>query len=112
MTHVIEWAPFTVVEGTDERTLRAASEALQRHFLGKQPGFVRRELLRIDARRWVDLVVWTHPDAAAQAMKAAAASAACSAYFGLMVMPENPDLASGVTLLEPVASYATEHDSP
>lgn len=106
MAHVIEWAPFTVVEGTDEQKLVAASEALQRDFLAKRPGFVKRELLRVDARRFVDLVYWTSRDAAEGAIEAAASSPACHAYFGLMVMADHHDPAAGVTMLEPVRAYA------
>lgn len=104
MACVVEWAPFTVVEGTDEQQLLAASEALQRDFLARQAGFLKRELLRVDARRWVDLVYWSSRVAADEAMKAAAASPACHAYFGLMVM-EHADPAAGVTILEQVRAY-------
>jgi heme-degrading monooxygenase HmoA len=106
MSQIIEWAPFTVVPGTDERALLAASEAIQRDFLAKQPGFIRRELLRIDADHWADLVCWESHAAAAEAMKAVESSAVCRAYFALMVPPADP--ATAVTLLERVRTYAAD----
>lgn len=106
MAHVVEWAPFTVIEGADEQKVVAASEALQRDFLAKQPGFVKRDLLRIDERRWVDLVVWESRAAVDHAMRAAATSQACHAYFSLMVMNEHADPAAGVTILDPIRSYS------
>lgn len=104
MNHVIEWAPFTLAEGADEQTVLAASEALQRNFLDHQPGFLSRELLRLDDRRWVDLVHWTSREAADAAMTAAASSTACKTYFGCMVLNEH-DPAGVVTILERVRTY-------
>ena len=81
---VVEWAPFRLAEGADAAALLEASEALQRDFLRRQPGFVRRELLRDETGRFVDLVVWADHSSAMAAMSAAAASPVCSAYFHLM----------------------------
>ena len=81
---VVEWAPFRLAEGARAAGLLEASEALQRDFLQHQPGFVRRELLRDEAGRWVDLVVWNDHSSAMAAMRAAEASPVCQAYFHLM----------------------------
>ena len=80
---VIEWAPFRLAAGATEAELLAASAELQAGFLGRQPGFVRRELLRGDGG-WADLVYWTDRAAADRAMQAVAGSAACQRYFALL----------------------------
>jgi hypothetical protein len=63
---VIEWAPFTLVEGIDEAKLLQASQALQADFLSQQKGFLRRELLKGKDNAWVDLIYWESPEAAEQ----------------------------------------------
>jgi hypothetical protein len=101
---VIEWAPFALKDGVDEAALMAASRALQDGFLGRQAGFVRRELVREAAGRYVDIVWWSDLAAAEAAMSQAMASAACGGYFALMRLdPENP--AAGIRHFSAVARY-------
>jgi hypothetical protein len=103
---VVEWAPFRLLDGVTEQALLEASETLQRDFLARQRGFVRRELLRGADGQWVDLVHW-EDDAAAQTVFATAMeSPVCAEYFKLMVMPEGADPASGVLHLHRVREYA------
>lgn len=104
MSQVIEWAPFSLVEGAEENALLAASDSLQKDFLVKQPGFVARELLRVGPRRFVDLLRWQSRADAEEAMKAVSQSSACQAYFSLMVM-DSPDPAAAITLAESVRGY-------
>lgn len=100
----IEWAPFTLAEGTDENTLLEASEALQTDFLIKQNGFIRRELLKGKDNQWVDLVHWETSEAAAQAMKNAENSPACHKYFQCMVVNDQ-DPGAGVLHFEQMKTY-------
>jgi len=102
---VVEWAPFRLAEGVSEEQLTAASQGLQDDFLAGRRGFLKRELLRGPNGDWVDLVHWSDGAAAEDAMKAAAASPVCHAYFGLMVGGESTDPESGVTHFARVASY-------
>jgi hypothetical protein len=102
---VVEWAPFRLAAGAEEAALLEASEALQRDFLRHQPGFVRRELLRGADGQWADLVVWTDEPAATAAMRAAASSAVCSAYFHLMAAGDGMDGGTGVVHLHQVRAY-------
>jgi hypothetical protein len=97
---VVEWAPFELVAGTDEAVLLQASAALQQDFLARQPGFIRRELLRGKENQWVDLVYWESMEAAEQAAHIAAASPVCYAYFQLMVATDHNDPAAGVLHFE------------
>jgi hypothetical protein len=101
---VIEWAPFTLKPGVTETALLAASEELQRDFLARQSGFLRRELMR-DGAQWTDLVYWDSRDALQQAMLAVAASPACQRYFALMAGADHANAGDGVTVLEVRASY-------
>jgi hypothetical protein len=81
---VLEYAPFTLKPGADEAALLRLSKHLQDDFLAKQPGFVRRELVKSGERDYIDLVWWTSMKAATSAMESVAKSATCAAYFSLM----------------------------
>lgn len=93
---VVEWAPFRPLPTTSEAALVEASEALQRDFLARQPGFVRRELLRGPDGQWADLVVWRDEASAKSVMQAAARSPVCLRYFHLMEGGDNMEADSGV----------------
>lgn len=103
-TVMIEWAPFRPAEGVDEAALLRASEALQEGFLARQPGFLRRELLRASDGRWVDLVYWQSEESAAAAMKVAMESPACHEYFRLM-NADGADPGAGVEHYRRVTTY-------
>ena len=107
---LIEWAPFRLKPDVDQATLMAASEALQRDFLAKQPGFVRRELLRAADGQWVDLVYWESAAAAEQVMQAVAESPVCQEYFHLMIGADASDPAAGVQHYGIVGRYEKAAD--
>jgi len=102
---VIEWAPFRLLDGVTEEELFAASEALQRDFVARQRGFIRRELLRGADGTWVDLVHWEDEAAAHTVFAAAMESPVCAEYFKLMEMPEGGDPATAVVHLHRVRQY-------
>jgi hypothetical protein len=101
----IEWAPFTLVDSADEARLLRASDALQEGFLAKQPGFIRRELLKGKDGQWVDLVYWESPEAAARAVQEAANSPVCFEYFRLMAGADHADPGNGVLHFEKRKTY-------
>lgn len=103
---VVEWARFLLREGATEEALLSASAELQRGFLAQQPGFVRRELLRGEGRRWVDLVYWSDQASAESAMQQFMSSTACSAYFQLIEVETPSDPNAGVEHYAQVESYA------
>ena len=80
---VLEWAPFRLREGVDETTLLRASERLQRDFLARQEGFLRRELIKGAEGSYVDLVWWESFAVSQAAMRRAASSPAHQAYLAL-----------------------------
>jgi hypothetical protein len=81
---VIEWAPFKVKPGIDEKTLLKLSAELQESFLARQKGYRRRELIRTGDGEYVDIVRWASMEDAEAAMKHVTDSPACSGYFGAM----------------------------
>lgn len=80
----VEWAPFTLKEGVDESKLLEAAETLQKEFLSKQEGFLKRELLKGKANRWADILHWNTKEAAEKAMGNAMNSSVCHSYFQFM----------------------------
>ena len=99
----IEWAAFRVRPGVTEPQIRAASTAIQEEFIARQPGFLRRELLRADDGSYVDVLWWRDRASAETAMAAAMQSPACARYFELM----ESDAAdpAGVKHLAQLAAY-------
>lgn len=93
---VIEFAPFRLAAGVDEATLLRASATLQREFLERQPGYLRRELVRGANGDWADLVLWRDQEAADAAMQAAHGSGVCLEYFRLLEGTAHADPGAGV----------------
>lgn len=102
----IEWAPFQLADGVDEATLLAASEGLQKEFLGKQDGFIRRDLVRVSDGQWADIVYWDSREAAELAARNVGDSPVCFRYFELMVGEDAHDAGAGVSHFEVVKTYA------
>ena len=103
---VIELAPFRLRDGVTDVELLEAAAAIQRDFLDRQPGFLRRELARGEDGTWTDVVHWSDAGAAHAAMHAAANSPACHRYFHLMVGANGTaDPGEGVVLLHRVREY-------
>ena len=57
-TLTIEWAPFETRAEFTEKQIIDLAEKVEREFLAKQPGYIRRELLKGDGNHWADLVYW------------------------------------------------------
>ncbi len=105
MHEILEYAQFTLKPGVSDEQLRAAAQSLNEGFLAQQPGYLRRELVKLDGRTHADLIWWRSHEEAAAAMEKAAQSPACSTYYGVMDLnPDNPDEA--VKHYKVVARYA------
>jgi hypothetical protein len=102
---IVEWAPFELAEGFDEKALLQASEVLQKEFLSKQKGFIWRELLKGENNQWVDLVYWKSREDAEQAVKNAANSLVCRGYFQCMLAADHDNPGAGVLHLERIETY-------
>ena len=103
--YTVEWAPFTLAPGITEEDLFEASNALQKDFLSKQEGFVKRELLKGKDNQWVDLVYWNSKEDAEKAAKAATDSPTCFKYFQLMVAVDHNDPSAGVFHFEQMKEW-------
>jgi len=100
----VEMAKIKLLAGKSEAELVAASEQFQREFLNKQPGFLRRELLRLDEGNYLDLVHWRSAADANAVMEHIMTSPSCLAYFAVMDMdPDKPD--EGVTHYTSLVTY-------
>lgn len=98
MAHqIIEWAPFRLDPDTTEQRLLAVSDELQRQFLARQEGFVRRELLKKRDGEFVDLIWWSSLRAAEAAVASAANDPVCARYFALMQKTDHTDPGSGIS---------------
>lgn len=103
---IIEFAPFTLVEGTDESTLVAASDALHAEFLSQQKGFLRRDLVKIADGKWADIAYWENRESVEQAMQKAPDNPAALRYFQLMVDTGENDSSAAIMLLSVAKSYS------
>ena len=102
---IVEYAPFTIKEGVTEDQLMAASQKLQENFADKQSGFIKRELLHLEGRKWVDIVHWATKKDAEKALKASETSPICNEYFSIME-PFDPKAPNGGPVhLELIKSY-------
>ena len=84
---IVEWAPIRLAAGRTEADLLAASRTFQTDFLARQPGFLRRELVRKAEGEYVDIVHW-RSEADARAILGRLDAPACQAFFSVMQMSE------------------------
>ncbi len=102
----VEWAEFRLAAGVTEAALREASDRLQTAFLREQEGFIRRELLKGENGRWVDVVYWKDREAAEAAVNNAGNSPVCMAYFQLMAGENHHTPGEGVLHFQRVKTYS------
>lgn len=81
---VVEWAPFHLADGVSEAELIAASDRLHDDVLRNHPGFVHRELVRLESGQWADLVFWRNQEAVQAIMAQAPRDPVFGAYFRCM----------------------------
>ncbi len=97
---IVEWAPFELAKGVSKEALFNMSMKLEKEFLMKQDGFIKRELLYEGDNRWVDLVYWENEKAAKTALETCESDAVAKAYFALM-KPVAPESIRHYTLTKP-----------
>jgi hypothetical protein len=97
-------APIELKPGVDEKSFLSASDRFEADFVRNQPGIVRRHLLRAKYGGYADLVFFESKEAANRVLEAEATSPECAIFFGLMVMPDDPDM--GVLSYEEVKVYS------
>lgn len=98
---IIEYAPIVLKESVTEEILLNSSNVLQRDFLTKQQGFIKRILVKKSDREYVDIVIWDSKENADKAVEHSMQSKACEDYFNCMKNSE----ASDVLHFEVLAEY-------
>ena len=102
---IVEIAPIELKEGVSEDLLILASKTLEKEFLAKQDGYIKRELLKEKEGHYIDIVYWASKDAANKALEVAMTSEACGAYFSLMVAADHDNPGEGIKHLSLLKSY-------
>lgn len=102
---IVELAPFTLQDGVSEAMLLEASHAVQKEFVEKQPGFIKRELIRKSEKEYMDLAHWVGKEHAKKTAQRAFENPVCLKFFSLMkdVDPNDPN--AGVLYYDLVSSY-------
>jgi hypothetical protein len=75
----------------DEAALIAAADDLQKEFLSRQKGFIKRDLVRVADGKWADVIYWESRESVEQAMQTAPENPAALSYFQLMATADNGD---------------------
>jgi hypothetical protein len=101
----IQLAPIQLKAGIDEAQLLRTSDAFQENFVSKQPGILKRILVKAKHGGYADLVFFENKAAAEQVAQAEATSEHCQTYFDILQPPDPhlPDM--GVLSFEPLKSY-------
>jgi len=73
-------------EVSDEQLITAATA--MREILQSWPGFIKRELIKVKDKHWIDVVHWSNSETAMAAQQSAMQSKVCVAYFALMTASE------------------------
>lgn len=97
---IIEFAPIVLKDSVSEEMLLKSSEILQRDFLMKQSGFIKRTLVRKSTGEYIDIVVWDSETSANNAANNSLHSRACSNYFQCMINTNESDVAHYTVIKE------------
>lgn len=82
---IVEWAPFTLKKETQTPEFLEISSRMEKEFLVKQPGFIKRELLHESGKNWVDKIYWKNEESAHLALESCHNSEVFSHYVSLMM---------------------------
>jgi len=66
---VVEIAQYKLIDGVNETTFLQDSKDAQKEFLDKQPGYIKRQLLKSDSGKWTEIVYWESMSDARKAEK-------------------------------------------
>jgi hypothetical protein len=80
----VEWAPFVKSKGITDQQLIAAADRVNIDFLIKQPGFIKRELIKKDDNEYADVIHWNTKKDAVTAGEKVINCGECIEYFQLM----------------------------
>ncbi|MBL4583187.1 MAG: hypothetical protein JKX83_01090 [Pseudomonadales bacterium] len=72
------------IEGIDDQQLIEKANTVQTTFISKQPGFIKRELLKRNDTDYADLIYWRNKKNATAAGNKVENCKVCLDYFSLM----------------------------
>ncbi len=107
MTHRITvLAPITLARDKTEEDLIEASDKFQKTFVDKEPGVLRRELIRTGDREYMDIVQFRSKADAEEVIAKEMASPVCHEFFAVMEMGDFADDPSAtVAMHDSLATY-------
>ena len=98
---VLELVVFKLNEGVSREQFLATNDAVSA-WIGKQPGFISRELsYDAEGDRWIDVLWWESMDTARAAAELAMTSDSCTPMLGLIDM-ESTLMLHGEPAIAPV----------
>ncbi len=97
-------APIKLASDKTEKDLMAASEKFQTEFVAKQPGILRRELIRTGEGRYMDIVLFKSKQDAQDVIAAEAVSSVCHEFFSVMDLT-NTDMSAEIDFHASLAVY-------
>ena len=101
----VEWAPFVKAKGVTEQQLLVAADKVNVDFLSKQPGFIKRELIKKSETEYADVIHWSTKKEAVTAGDKIFSCDECSDYFKLMDMEASADAGKGFSHYEIVQTW-------
>lgn len=80
-SNVTVLVPMKLATGKTEADLLSASEKFQNEFAAKQPGIIRRELIRTGEGQYMDIILFKSKKDAEDVVAAEANSPVCHEFF-------------------------------
>ncbi|MCF6278422.1 MAG: hypothetical protein L3J16_06725 [Anaerolineales bacterium] len=97
-------APIKLAAGKTESDLMAASEKFQTGFVDKEPGVLRRELVRTPNGDYLDIVQFRSAEDVGDIMEKEQKSEVCHAFFAVMDM-SSVDMEAEMDMNQTLATY-------
>src|SRR5215470_14261691 len=104
-SNTLEFAAFTKASGLTDAELLSASEAFEREFVTRQPGYLGRILVKKNDTEWADIILWQSRAHADAVIQAALASESCAKWFQCMVNASTDDPGAGCQHFDVAGSY-------
>lgn len=101
-TAITVFGAFRLAAGKTEQDLLDASDVFEREFVSRQPGILRREIVRKNANEYLDIVQFRSREDMERVVELEKAFPACHAFFAVMDMSE-----ADAACMEVYASLAT-----
>lgn len=97
---IVEWAPFVKAKGITDQQLIVAADRVNLEFLTRQPGFIKRELIKKSEMEYADVIHWNTKKEAVAAGEKVFNCGGCNEYFKLMDMEASADAGKGFSHYE------------